>query len=158
MGNMIIINTKIGKIGIKEDETGITAVFFEKELAQVDSAASMDQETPVLKKAASEIIEYLDGKRKEFTVPLSLKGTAFQLEDWKALLTIPYGETRSYQDIAEQIGKPKACRAVGHANNRNPISIIVPCHRVVGKDGTLVGYGGGLEIKEYLLNLEKENK
>lgn len=158
MENIIFINTKIGKIGIKEDERGISAVFFEKELTQVDTAACMDQETPALKKAASEIIEYLDGKRKEFTVPLSLKGTAFQMEDWKALLTIPYGETRSYQDIAEQIGKPKACRAVGHANNRNPISIIVPCHRVVGKDGTLVGYGGGLEIKEYLLDLERENK
>ncbi len=158
MENIIFINTKIGKIGIKEDETGITAVFFEKELGQVDTAACMDQETPVLKKAASEIMEYLDGKRKVFTVPLSLKGTAFQLEDWKALLTIPYGETRSYQYIAEQIGKPKACRAVGHANNRNPISIIVPCHRVVGKDGSLVGYGGGLEIKEYLLDLERDNK
>jgi len=158
MDNMLYIDTTIGKIGIREDGSGITGVFFETEVPQKDFDGCNELETPLLKWAAREIMEYLDGNRKEFTVPVSLKGTAFQMEDWKALMTIPYGETRCYQDIAEQIGKPKACRAVGNANNRNPISIIVPCHRVVGKDGSMTGYGGGLAIKEFLLNLEMKNK
>lgn len=158
MESMIFINTEIGEIGIKEDGSGITSVFFETELPKIDPDTCVKQETPLLRKASHEIIEYLEGKRKEFSVPLSLKGTTFQMEDWKALMTIPYGETRSYQDIAKLIGRPKACRAVGHANNRNPISIIIPCHRVVGKNGSMTGYGGGIPIKEYLLNLESKNK
>ncbi len=158
MDTMLYIDTMIGKIGIREDGSGIIGVFFETEVPPKDVDGCNELETPLLRLASKEILEYLDGSRKEFTVPVSLKGTAFQLEDWKALMTIPYGETRCYQEIAEQIGKPKACRAVGHANNRNPISIIVPCHRVVGKDGSMTGYGGGLAIKEFLLDLEKKNK
>ncbi|CDE23966.1 methylated-DNA--protein-cysteine methyltransferase [Amedibacillus dolichus CAG:375] len=102
--------------------------------------------------------EYFDGLRKEFTLPLVLEGTAFQKKVWTALCKIPYGETRSYQDIARMIDQPKACRAVGMANNRNPIVIVIPCHRVIGKNKTLVGYGGGLKRKEYLLKLEKNVK
>ena len=113
------------------------------------------QETSLIQTAASQLQEYLDGKRREFSLPLLLEGTPFQKAVWKALLDIPYGETRSYRDIAETIGNPKAVRAVGMANNRNPISFIVPCHRVIGADGSLVGYGGGLALKQQLLDLEK---
>ena len=101
-----------------------------------------------------ELREYFDGKRREFTFPLDLRGTPFQVQCWRALLNIPYGETRSYADIARVVGKPQAFRAVGMANNRNPIAIVVPCHRVIASDGTLCGYGGGLDIKRKLLELE----
>lgn len=103
---------------------------------------------------ACELTEYFAGKRREFTFPLDLRGTPFQLKCWHALLRIPYGETRSYADIARAVGKPQAFRAVGMANNRNPIAIVVPCHRVVASDGTLCGYGGGLDVKRKLLELE----
>jgi len=101
-----------------------------------------------------ELEEYFAGVRKQFTFPLDLRGTEFQLACWRALIEIPYGETRTYADIARAIGKPQACRAVGMANNRNPVAIVVPCHRVIASDGTLCGYGGGLEIKRKLLELE----
>lgn len=105
-----------------------------------------------------EILKYLDGELKEFTLPFNFKGTAFQMKVWKALLDIPYGETRTYGDIANKIGSPRGYRAVGGALNKNPISIIVPCHRVIGSSGKLVGFGGGVDTKEKLLKLEKENK
>ena len=106
--------------------------------------------------AAAQLGEYLAGKRREFTVPFTPKGTPFQLRVWQALRTIPYGETRSYKEIAALAGNPKACRAAGMANNRNPIAILIPCHRVIGADGSLVGYGGGLPLKRSLLALERE--
>ena len=112
-------------------------------------------ETPrALRFYVNELEEYFAGKRREFTFPLDLRGTDFQLACWRALLAIPYGETRSYADIARAVGKPNAFRAVGMANNRNPIAIVVPCHRVIASDGTLCGYGGGLEVKRKLLELE----
>ncbi|MFZ0320744.1 MAG: methylated-DNA--[protein]-cysteine S-methyltransferase [Candidatus Sulfotelmatobacter sp.] len=101
-----------------------------------------------------ELGEYFRGARREFDFPLDLRGTDFQLACWRALLAIPYGETRSYADIARAVGKPNAFRAVGMANNRNPIAIVVPCHRVIASDGTLCGYGGGLDVKRKLLELE----
>lgn len=104
--------------------------------------------------AVSELREYFEGQRKRFSIPLFMEGTAFQKEVWKRLCDIPYGETRSYGQLAEAIGKPAACRAVGMANGHNPISIVVPCHRVIGSDGSLTGYGGGLERKKFLLKLE----
>jgi methylated-DNA-[protein]-cysteine S-methyltransferase len=105
-----------------------------------------------------ELAEYFAGGRTEFSFPLDLRGTEFQKRCWGALLAIPYGETRSYADIARAVGSPRGFRAVGMANNRNPIAIVVPCHRVVASDGTLCGYGGGLEIKDYLLKLESKTK
>jgi O-6-methylguanine DNA methyltransferase len=102
----------------------------------------------------NELNEYFSGGRRAFTFPLDLRGTDFQLACWRALLAIPYGETRSYADIARAIGRAKAFRAVGMANNRNPIAIVVPCHRVIASDGTLCGYGGGLDVKRKLLELE----
>jgi len=101
-----------------------------------------------------ELEEYFAGKRREFTFPLDLRGTEFQLACWRALLAIPYGETRTYADIARAVGRPQGFRAVGMANNRNPVAIVVPCHRVIASDGTLCGYGGGLNIKRKLLELE----
>jgi O-6-methylguanine DNA methyltransferase len=101
-----------------------------------------------------ELDEYFAGHRRAFTFPLDLRGTSFQLDCWRALIAIPYGETRSYADIARAIGKPHAFRAVGMANNRNPIAIVVPCHRVIASDGDLCGYGGGLDTKRKLLELE----
>jgi len=115
------------------------------------------KETPLIKKAARQFSEYFDGKRKNFDLPLSIRGTDFQMKVWKALQNIPYGKTVGYGEIAAKIGNPKACRAVGMANNRNPIAIIVPCHRVIGHDGSLTGYGGGLELKQHLLELEKNS-
>ena len=117
------------------------------------STEERDQ-SPILDRVKRELDEYWAGKRTVFTVPLNAVGTPFQQKVWQALLTIAYGETRSYGQIAAQIGNPKASRAVGMANNRNPISIIIPCHRVIGSDGRLVGYGGGLEKKVWLLDFE----
>ncbi len=101
-----------------------------------------------------ELTEYFAGKRRQFSFPIDLRGTPFQLSCWRALLKIPYGETRTYRDIARAVGLPQAFRAVGMANNRNPIAIVVPCHRVIASDGTLCGYGGGLDLKRRLLELE----
>ena len=112
------------------------------------------QETTLIKEAHQQLSEYLKGERKSFDLPLRMKGTDFQQNVWNVLLDIPYGETRSYKQIAEAIGNPKAVRAVGMANNRNPLLIVVPCHRVIGADGKLVGYGAGIEKKEFLLRLE----
>ena len=112
------------------------------------------QETTLIKEAHQQLSEYLKGERKSFDLPLRMMGTDFQQRVWNALLKIPYGETRSYKQIAEAIGNPKAVRAVGMANNRNPLLIVVPCHRVIGADGKLVGYGAGIEKKEFLLRLE----
>lgn len=112
----------------------------------------------VLDEAERQLNEYFSGERREFDLPLRPQGTEFQLADWAALCEVPYGETASYGDIARRIGRPKAFRAVGMANHNNPISIIIPCHRVIGSNGKLTGYGGGLEIKQKLLELEQKWK
>lgn len=120
-----------------------------------DSCEGVEQETPLIQKAFLQLSEYFRGERRQFDLPLNPRGTVFQKQVWEALLEIPYGETRSYKQIAEAIGNPKAVRAVGMANNRNPLLIVVPCHRVIGANGKLVGYGAGLDKKEFLLRLEK---
>lgn len=114
-----------------------------------------EKDTPLLLETQKQLQEYFDKKRKIFELPIYMEGTPFQKKVWEALRTIPYGEIRTYKDIAEQIGNPKACRAVGGANHNNPIAIIVPCHRVIGTGGKLTGYAGGLKIKEKLLKIEK---
>ena len=113
-----------------------------------------EQATPLLLRAFEQLEEYLARVRKEFDLPLAPAGTPFQRKVWDALLQIPYGQTRSYQQIAQAVGSPKGFRAVGMANNRNPIAVFIPCHRVVGADGKMVGYGGGVDIKVALLGLE----
>lgn len=143
-----------GPIGIAEDGRGIFSLFF----LRGEKPGSMEEtRTPLLGRAEEELAEYFSGIRREFDLPLSLEGTEFQRADWAALLEIPYGETRTYGQIAVRLGNPKACRAVGMANHRNPIAILVPCHRVVGKNGSLTGYAGGLNIKAGLLGLEKHH-
>ncbi|MGI6141365.1 MAG: methylated-DNA--[protein]-cysteine S-methyltransferase [Caldicoprobacterales bacterium] len=150
--NMYFIDTPVGRLGIVENSHAITEVFFAEEGCHMDIRPA---ETKLLKEAGRQLQEYFNCKRKVFDLPLEPEGTPFQLKVWKALQDIPYGETRSYKDIATAVGNYKAGRAVGMANNRNPIAIIIPCHRVIGSNGKLVGYGGGLHIKEYLLGLEK---
>ncbi|MBN9246930.1 MAG: methylated-DNA--[protein]-cysteine S-methyltransferase, partial [Hyphomicrobium sp.] len=113
---------------------------------------------PVLQKAEIQLGEYFSGDRKVFSVPLDLRGTEFQKKVWSALLAIPFGQTQSYSEIARQIGVPNGSRAVGAANGRNPVSIIVPCHRAIGANGSLTGFAGGLEIKRFLLALENEGQ
>lgn len=140
-----------GPVGIAEEDGKITRVFFGKKFP----AGFEKAETPLIKKAAAQLAEYFDGRRKHFDLSLELRGTDFQRAAWSALQKIPFGKTISYGELAASIGKPKAARAVGMANNRNPIVIIVPCHRVIGRNGSLTGYGGGLPVKEFLLNLEK---
>ena len=143
--------TPIGRLQIFADSEYITGIsFFEKKIQN-----AVEEETFLIKKMRSELEEYFNGKRKSFEVPIKPFGTSFQQPVWKALQEIPYGETRSYKQIAEMIGKPAACRAVGMANNRNPIPIVIPCHRVVGANGDLTGYAGGLEVKRKLLDIEK---
>lgn len=112
-------------------------------------------ENELLQDTYREIVEYLDKKRKVFTIPFKISGTEFQRSVYKELLKIPYGETRSYKDIAKSIGNEKAYRAIGNANNKNKVPIIIPCHRVIGTNNSLVGYAGGIEIKKFLLELEK---
>ena len=148
-------NTKIGRIGIEENGMAITRLDFINKDAQEEIIEK--QETVLLKEAIKQLNEYLDGKRTLFDLPLEPKGTEFQKKVWNALKEIPFGETRSYGEIAKIIGNEKASRAVGMANNKNPIAIIVPCHRVIGANGKLVGYAGGLDIKEKLLKLESKN-
>ncbi|SEG02868.1 methylated-DNA--[protein]-cysteine S-methyltransferase [Parabacteroides chinchillae] len=146
-------STPVGQLEIQADENAVTRIAYSSYPNQ-----AIYKETPLIKKAFQQIEEYFARKRTAFDLPLNPKGTPFQKKVWTVLTTIPYGETWSYKQVAEAAGNPKACRAVGMANNRNPISIIVPCHRVIGANGKLVGYGGGLPAKEYLLNLEKEKK
>ncbi|MDR0475106.1 MAG: methylated-DNA--[protein]-cysteine S-methyltransferase, partial [Treponema sp.] len=111
-------------------------------------------ETPLIKKAAEQLAEYFECKRKTFNLPLVLHGTVFKTAVWNAMQTIPFGKTRSYGEVAAMIGNPKAARAVGMANNRNPIVIVIPCHRVIGHNGSLTGFGGGLDLKQQLLEME----
>ena len=141
--------TILGSVTFVEEDGALLAITTHR------SYEGICQETPLIKEACRQLSEYLKGERKTFDLPLNPKGTDFQKCVWRALCDIPYGETRTYKQIAEAIGNPKAVRAVGMANNRNPITIIVPCHRVIGANGKLVGYGGGLEMKEFLLRLEK---
>ncbi len=148
-------DTPIGRITLAEEDGKITNLSFPKE--EILTEAKLE-ETQTLKLAAMQLIEYFSGIRQVFDMPLAPLGTPFQQTVWKALLQIPYGETISYGKLANSIGRPGAARAVGLANNRNPIPLIIPCHRVIGANGKLVGYGGGLPIKEQLLELERKNK
>lgn len=156
MKNMFVYNTEIGKLAIVEDSRGICNIYFGEDNL---SSEYIVKETEIIKETIRQIRDYLLGKRKRFDLPLSIeKGTEFQKKVWNGLTQIPYGQTRSYKEIAEMVNSPKAYRAVGMANNKNPISIIIPCHRVIGSDGKLVGYGGGIHIKEKLLDLENRYK
>lgn len=152
MKHCMMIPSVLGKLLLEEEDGKIVRLLFE-----CDIPANVKQsDTPTLQKAAQELSEYFAGNRKEFDIPLNPKGTDFQKSVWNALRTIPYGKTMSYGQVAAQIGNPKASRAVGMANNKNPIPILIPCHRVIGANGKLVGYGGGIWIKQKLLELEQK--
>jgi methylated-DNA-[protein]-cysteine S-methyltransferase len=148
---MYCYNTKIGPITIEgESDNCISKIFLGNNCLD-------GEETPYIKKAYTQTSEYLNGKRKAFDLNLKLYGTEFQQVVWNALLKIPYGETRSYKDIAETIGSPYAYRAVGLACNRNPICIVIPCHRIIGSRGNLTRYAGGLDIKKQLLEMQERS-
>ncbi|NRF23872.1 methylated-DNA--[protein]-cysteine S-methyltransferase [Vibrio coralliilyticus] len=146
--------TPLGQMTIQANEQGLLGAWFETQATQPEELGKNDKEHPILIKAIKQLDEYFSGSRKEFDLPLAAEGTVFQQQVWKALTTIPFGETWSYQQLADAIGNPKAVRAVGLANGKNPISVIVPCHRVIGKSGKLTGYAGGLERKAALLKIE----
>lgn len=143
-------DTVIGEIYIAEKDNCICNVSFE-------ALNYTNKETHLIKKAYSQLKEYFDGNRNSFDIPISANGTEFQIKVWKELLKIPYGKTATYKEIAENIGNKNASRAVGMANNKNPIAIIIPCHRVIGSNGDMTGYAGGIKIKKFLLDLEKQN-
>ena len=147
IGNLKIIQG----VSLQAEDGALTAILFG------DRRKGLPGDDPVLEQAVGELMEYFTGYRREFTVPVRMRGTVFQREVWAALCEIPYGATASYGDIARRIGRPRACRAVGMANHRNPVPIIVPCHRVIGSSGALTGYGGGLPVKSFLLAWEKEH-
>ena len=144
----------LGEVVVQANAQGITGVWFETHTTRPDDLGAHDDFDHILKDAVHQLHEYFDGKRTVFDLPISADGTEFQNKVWQALTTIPYGETWSYQDLADAIGSPKSVRAVGAANGKNPISVIVPCHRVIGKDGKLTGYAGGVARKKQLLILE----
>ncbi|PGL70409.1 methylated-DNA--[protein]-cysteine S-methyltransferase [Bacillus sp. AFS055030] len=145
------IDTPLGILRIVGNEKGVAFIDFVKE----ENDEIQKIVPPSLKEAGNELIEYFNGTRKEFSIQSIAKGTPFQESVWRELVKIKYGETASYADIANRIGKPKAVRAVANANARNPLSIIVPCHRIIGSNGKLTGYAGGLWRKEWLLNREQ---
>ncbi|MBP3648074.1 MAG: methylated-DNA--[protein]-cysteine S-methyltransferase [Clostridia bacterium] len=146
----LIISSPIGALTLVEEDGALTEVRFGEKAQGV-----MLKSTELLERAARELDEYFRGERRAFTIPLNPHGTPFQKRCWDALCRIPCGETRTYAQQAAMIGNPKACRAVGMGNHRNPLPIFIPCHRVIGKNGTLTGYAGGLDIKETLLNIER---
>lgn len=156
MINRCYMFSPIGTVCIEEDGAAITALYIaDKDKNIAVEADNCSEASETLNQAKQELTEYFAGKRKEFDLPLHMTGTEFQIKVWRELCRIPYGETRCYEDIAKAVGNPKACRAVGGANNKNHILILIPCHRVIGKNGSLVGFGGGIDVKKYLLELEQ---
>lgn len=150
------MDSPVGKLKLVAHDTALVAVLWENENPKRVRLATLieDKNHPILCKTQTQLNEYFQGKRTQFRIELDFDGTDFQQQVWQALLQIPYGETRSYKDIAVQLGNEKAVRAVGAANGKNPISIIAPCHRVVGNNGKLTGFAGGLDNKAILLKLE----
>lgn len=151
MKRAIFLDTQLGRVGLAEQDRAITNLFFQ---GTVQPEQYETGSTPLLERAKAQLLEYLAGRRQSFDLPLAPEGTPFQRQVWQALKQIPYGQTRSYGWLAQQVGRPQAARAVGHANGQNPLSILLPCHRVVGANGALTGYAGGLERKKLLLRLE----
>lgn len=150
--DFILFDTPYGRMGLVEESGAIVRLYLPNE----GTPRIAEHETPLLVKGKRQLMEYFDGARREFDLPLRAEGTEFRKKAWKALLDIPYGATISYGQLAVNVGNPKAVRAVGQANHHNPIPILIPCHRVVGSNGSLTGYGGGMVLKRQLLDLEQE--
>jgi len=155
-----LMPSPVGELTLVARDGKLSAILWEVERANRVRLGELIEanDSPMLRETERQLKEYFAGTRNQFELELDFAGTDFQKQVWQALLTIPFGETRSYSQIAEQIGNPKAVRAVGAANGRNPISIIAPCHRVVGASGGLTGFAGGLEAKQYLLTLEDRSQ
>jgi methylated-DNA-[protein]-cysteine S-methyltransferase len=151
------IDSPVGQLKLVASDKGLVAILWENDSPRRVRLTELvaDEKHPVLVETERQLREYFAGKRKAFSVALDMRGTRFQKDVWAALLAIPFGETRSYGQLAKQLGNPRASRAVGAANGRNPVSIIVPCHRVIGSSGKLTGFAGGLDTKAHLLGLEK---
>jgi methylated-DNA-[protein]-cysteine S-methyltransferase len=159
MNALLTLDSPIGPLTIVASETGVRAILFDHETDKRAAALAdgvVDPEQPVVARAASQLREWFAGQRRQFDLPLDLHGTPFQVKAWRALATIPYGETISYGQQAARIGEPNKARAVGAANGRNPIPIVLPCHRVIGANGALTGYAGGLDAKRTLLQHEAD--
>jgi methylated-DNA-[protein]-cysteine S-methyltransferase len=152
------IESPLGPLFVQGDGQFVTGLFMREQSGWLGPEASWQNSDAALVAAAEQLAEYFAGERQAFDVPLRLVGTAFQQRVWRELVKIPFGTTIAYAELARRVGRPTASRAVGHANGRNPISIIIPCHRVVGADGTLTGYAGGLEKKQWLLDFERQTK
>lgn len=149
------VESPIGPLMLSCDGESLTGLYMGKPSKRPNTDTwTEDREHPVLKKTAEQLDEYFKGRRRRFELPLKFNGTEFQQRVWRALTAIPFGETRTYGQLARQLDNPSACRAVGLANGKNPIAVIVPCHRVIGADGSLTGFGGGLPRKEWLLSHE----
>jgi len=155
-----LVSSPIGRLKLVASDLGLVAVLWEQDNPRRVRLSDLveDPAHPVLLQAETELREYFTGKRDAFSIPLDLRGTPFQKQVWELLLGIPFGETRTYGQLAKQLGNPNATRAVGAANGRNPIAILVPCHRVIGHSGKLTGFAGGLEAKAHLLNLESAER
>jgi methylated-DNA-[protein]-cysteine S-methyltransferase len=153
-------NSPVGKLKLIASEKGLVAILWENDTPRRVRLTDLveDANHPVLQKVEQQLHEYFEGKRKSFSIPLDMRGTPFQKNVWEALIAIPFGETRTYGELAKKLGNPTATRAVGAANGRNPVSIIVPCHRVIGASGKLTGFAGGLDVKARLLGLEGDDK
>jgi methylated-DNA-[protein]-cysteine S-methyltransferase len=151
------MQSPVGELKLVASDEGLVAILWENDRPNRVRLGELveNKKHPVLLETERQLREYFAGKRKKFSVALDMRGTRFQKDVWEALLAIPFGETRSYGQLAKQLGNPRATRAVGAANGRNPVSIIVPCHRVIGSSGKLTGFAGGLETKAQLLGLEK---
>jgi len=151
------VRSPVGKLKLVASDKGLVAILWENEKSGRVPLSELQKNDrhPILLKTEQQLNEYFAGQRKQFSIALDMRGTRFQKNVWDALLAIPFGETRSYGQLTKQLGNHKASRAVGAANGRNPLSIIVPCHRVIGSSGKLTGFAGGLETKAHLLSLEK---
>jgi methylated-DNA-[protein]-cysteine S-methyltransferase len=159
MNSFTYVDSPIGPLLLKTDGAVLVGVYMDvanREPRDLDGWV-LDADAGPLPETARQLEEYFNGTRREFKLPIRMQGTEFQQRAWRSLLEIPYGETRSYGEQARRIGNPNASRAVGLANGRNPIPIVVPCHRIIGADGSLTGFGGGLERKRWLLAHEKEH-
>ena len=153
------VPSPVGALKLVASDVGLVAILWENDDPGRVRLGAMDErrDHSVLAETARQLADYFAGRRREFTVPLDVRGTDFQKAVWTALLAIPYGETRTYGELARSLGKPHAARAVGAANGRNPISIVAPCHRVLGSNGALTGFAGGLTAKEHLLRHERHH-
>jgi methylated-DNA-[protein]-cysteine S-methyltransferase len=153
------MTSPVGELTLVAEDVGLVAILWENDRPnRVKTGTLLENKNhPVLVETERQLRDYFAGQRSDFSVPLNMKGTVFQKEVWQALLKIPFGETRTYGELAKQIGRKDASRAVGAANGRNPISIVVPCHRVIGATGKLTGFAGGLKAKALLLDLERRS-